>query len=276
MKKVFSLVFSLVLAFSLAPVVFAHPGGTDSSGGHTDRLTGGYHYHHGYSAHQHEDLDGDGDLDCPYDYDDKTGQNSGSTYRSSYSSSTPAPTYTPRPLPTATPVPNEKVEAPSFSDVLKGLLLGFSPFVGVFIIVQIVKSKKARKRKTLEDAECKRKEHEQWLAEKAEYTKQFGGKPLLELAGAPSGCFVADDGLPAAPGTERWGYGYTFYVTYSGKAFHNSSCRYGQGCIPENAYNLSRWSDKHPCCYCRPKLPDLSWYQEYLRIKAIKEKYQID
>lgn len=100
MKKVFSLFFSLVLAFSLAAVAFAHTGGTDSSGGHRDRSTGSYHYHHGYSAHQHKDLDGDGDLDCPYDFVDKSGQNSGSTYRSSYSTSF----YSPDP----TPIPKEK------------------------------------------------------------------------------------------------------------------------------------------------------------------------
>lgn len=31
----------------------AHSGRTDSSGGHNNRKTGGYHYHHGCSAHSH-------------------------------------------------------------------------------------------------------------------------------------------------------------------------------------------------------------------------------
>ena len=64
---------ALALCLSLSVVASAHPGRTDSDGGHTDHSTGEYHYHHGYPAHQHRDLDGDGDLDCPYSFDDKTG-----------------------------------------------------------------------------------------------------------------------------------------------------------------------------------------------------------
>jgi hypothetical protein len=60
-------------------VVTAHPGRTDSRGGHYDRSTGEYHYHHGYSAHQHYDIDGDGKKDCPYDFDDKTNHSSNSS-----------------------------------------------------------------------------------------------------------------------------------------------------------------------------------------------------
>lgn len=68
---------SFILILALAVPILAHPGGTDSSGGHEDRSTGEYHYHHGHGPHQHEDLDGDGILDCPYDFEDLTGENSG-------------------------------------------------------------------------------------------------------------------------------------------------------------------------------------------------------
>lgn len=76
--RLLKLLVVLVLCLSLAVTVFAHPGKTDSNGGHTDHSTGEYHYHHGYSAHQHYDQDGDGDLDCPYNFSDQTGPNSGS------------------------------------------------------------------------------------------------------------------------------------------------------------------------------------------------------
>lgn len=66
------LAFVVVLCLNLSIVAFAHPGGTDSDGGHTNSGTGEYHYHHGYSAHQHYDMDGDGDWDCPYLFVDKT------------------------------------------------------------------------------------------------------------------------------------------------------------------------------------------------------------
>lgn len=74
MKK--KIILLLLCVFSLATIVYAHPGMTDDDGGHTDGSTGEYHYHHGYPAHEHYDMDGDGDIDCPYDFDDQTGMNS--------------------------------------------------------------------------------------------------------------------------------------------------------------------------------------------------------
>lgn len=71
--------FAIALCLILPVVVFAHPGRTDSSGGHYDRSTGEYHYHHGYPAHEHSDMDGDGILDCPYLFEDKTGSSSRET-----------------------------------------------------------------------------------------------------------------------------------------------------------------------------------------------------
>lgn len=75
--RLLKLLIVIAICLSLSVVAFAHPGRTDSNGGHTDHSTGEYHYHHGYPAHQHSDLDGDGDLDCPYLFDDKTGTSSG-------------------------------------------------------------------------------------------------------------------------------------------------------------------------------------------------------
>lgn len=81
--RLLKLLLALALCLILSVSVFAHPGGTDSSGGHYRGNTGEYHYHHGYPAHQHYDKDGDGILDCPYDFDDKTGSSSGSNKSSS-------------------------------------------------------------------------------------------------------------------------------------------------------------------------------------------------
>lgn len=62
----------LLIAVFCCPSVYAHPGKTDSDGGHFDSNTGEYHYHHGYPAHEHRDIDGDGILDCPYAFIDNT------------------------------------------------------------------------------------------------------------------------------------------------------------------------------------------------------------
>ena len=71
MKRFLALFLCFLL---LVPVVaFAHPGNTDSRGGHFDRDTGEYHFHHGYPAHQHRNGQ------CPYDHDDRTGERSGSS-----------------------------------------------------------------------------------------------------------------------------------------------------------------------------------------------------
>lgn len=76
MRKMLLAFFCAVILSALMLPAYAHPGGTDSKGGHRDRSTGEYHYHHGYSAHDHTDMDGDGDLDCPYDFEDKTNHRS--------------------------------------------------------------------------------------------------------------------------------------------------------------------------------------------------------
>lgn len=61
MKKLSFIVVLFFLIISCSTTLYAHPGGTDSNGGHYNRSTGEYHYHHGYSAHQHP-----GGV-CPYD-----------------------------------------------------------------------------------------------------------------------------------------------------------------------------------------------------------------
>lgn len=71
MKKLqpFIAVFLSALVM-LSVASFAHPGRTDSKGGHHDGSS--YHYHHGYPPHQH--ING-----CPYDFDDQTRHGSSSS-----------------------------------------------------------------------------------------------------------------------------------------------------------------------------------------------------
>lgn len=62
-KCIAALVCTLLCCLLLPLTVFAHPGRTDSQGGHYDHQNGGYHYHHGYPAHDHP-----GGV-CPYETD---------------------------------------------------------------------------------------------------------------------------------------------------------------------------------------------------------------
>lgn len=83
MKQLFAIILCYAL-LSIFPIsTSAHPGRTDSSGGHTNNSTGEYHYHHGYSEHDHYDMDGDGDADCPYDFNNRNSSNIKSTSGSS-------------------------------------------------------------------------------------------------------------------------------------------------------------------------------------------------
>lgn len=75
-KSAIIILAAICLFCCFAVTAHAHPGRTDSQGGHYDQGTGEYHYHHGYPAHDHYDMDGDGTLDCPYNFEDKTGDNS--------------------------------------------------------------------------------------------------------------------------------------------------------------------------------------------------------
>ena len=58
MKK---LLLFLLLILLIDINVYAHPGRTDSNGGHHDYSADEYHYHHGHEAHQHPNGQ------CPYD-----------------------------------------------------------------------------------------------------------------------------------------------------------------------------------------------------------------
>lgn len=85
-RKKFLLCIAIILLSSFTHVS-AHPGRTDSNGGHYNHATGEYHYHHGYPEHQHKNGI------CPYKFDDRTNHNSGSSSSSSSSSSTKERTH---------------------------------------------------------------------------------------------------------------------------------------------------------------------------------------
>ena len=80
MKKVFKISLILmsivIIILGSCVAVFAHPGKTDSNGGHFDRSTGEY----GYPAHQHENGT------CPYDFDNNEKSTESHNYGYDYES----------------------------------------------------------------------------------------------------------------------------------------------------------------------------------------------
>lgn len=120
MKNRFILACLIILCL-VASSSTAHPGRTDSQGGHTNRSTGEYHFHHGYPEHQHTNGV------CPYDYHDNTDR-SGNSSKGNSSRNTKPKTEVSKPA-VKEPIPVvERVEkepsSPTTKEVLQKIFLG--------------------------------------------------------------------------------------------------------------------------------------------------------
>ena len=139
MKKILSLMSVLLLLILSAFTVLAHPGRTDSNGGHYNRSTGEYHYHHGYSAHQHPNGV------CPYKSDDKTGSSSSSSnsttnYYSSLKTTSPYRSY-------SSPKANDKNE-----DIYGYLFLATVIIIIILIVYIVFLRKKSKSQPIKQDS----------------------------------------------------------------------------------------------------------------------------
>lgn len=124
-KKILLLLTPIVFVFLLSLSAFAHPGRTDSQGGHRDSSTGTYHFHHGYPAHQHTNGV------CPYDHDDKTDKSS-SPIKSSNSQEEDN-TYS-----TIPSTSNSSSDSKTFKDVLPILIIIFLCGGWMFLLIPII------------------------------------------------------------------------------------------------------------------------------------------
>lgn len=241
-KSTIILLVAICLFYCLAITVYAHPGRTDSQGGHYDQGTGEYHYHHGYPAHDHYDMDGDGALDCPYNFEDKTGNNSAgiSDNNSGYEN------YT-HPIqedmgenggnrkPSGTQALTEKGIAKM--EIWKVCIL-ILVFLGIIAIMYIIIRNQIRdkERQKVRYEEKIEKDHAKFCEDlgeiNAEMIRKHGTFYLYNLCNTPRGDYIGSDDLPTSQFTYnfKWGEKYTFYLggnaTYNSK-YHGSTCRYG-------------------------------------------------
>lgn len=257
---------TVCLILSFFSPASAHPGGTDEYGGHYNRSTGTYHFHHGYPAHQHT-----GGV-CPYDFDDQTGEQSGSS-----SSSAPSETIS-RPDPSQNPSSSSTSSASSASSSSQDwtkifLILLFPPVTYALICVLrfLFLPLSARRRK---NREIKQRQQQDDLR-RQKLLAQYEGKRLSQLVPPPgSGDHIGSDGLPCGLGSEKWGKGYTVYLTSSkSKVYHKvpfCSASYGY------PVNLAKTGCRCPCSKCfRSPPPDLTWYEKQREIIHICNLYQI-
>lgn len=279
------LVVFLICYLSLA--VYAHPGRTDSQGGHYDQGTGEYHYHHGYPAHDHYDMDGDGILDCPYDFEDRTGDNSGdNSIRETLSQPKREDTenYEEGWNPTISQILPERGAA--IMEIWKVCVL-IAVFCIVFMIMsfiirdQIIKKQKQKVRYE-KDIQQERAMFGKYMEDmNAELIKKYGISYLYNFCDTPPGDYVGSDGLPTSQLTYnfKWGVRYTFYLggnsTYNRK-YHRPFCRYANSDFPINALSIKHSCNHYtPCSICHPSLPDTEWVNTFLRYKKFFTTYNV-
>ena len=255
----------LLCAMMFISVVAAHPGDTDSQGGHYVQDTGEYHYHHGYPAHDHKDIDGDGDIDCPYDFDDQTGRNSGTSSGNKYTS------------PGSSTQDNDSFSA--FLLIALPFFLGFAS--GYFTKRNSAKKEIARIEKyhalRVDDLSSRIEEKSRQaekLATDVEALRAFSLDEHhrfnalwtlhLRMKQAPSGMYFAPDGLPVflekAP-RKRYGE-FTVYYNARSRIYHtNPKCSPSVSLSERHIFELI--GSSKPCKKCvrsilPEKIPD--WY----------------
>ena len=282
MKKVVN-VFLITLL--MPGIVFAHSGGTDASGGH-DSPTG-YHYHHGYSAHQHTDGV------CPYDFNDATEHQYGLSYSSASENSFSS--Y-------SEGYDNGKmVGIKNAKDKYIPYIIGAAAVPSVIGIGIITKMKRtAHKRKesisqlTLQEKECQKRIEK--LTLEAELLKKANSESYQELIHKiqegllkrhgrtidgdttfdyliPEGVVINKMGLPEEEYADKvQGDKYYVFASFSSHICHRRTCYHAK-----SGYRIHILiaKDKYRACtICKPTLPDLNWYYEYLSLHQSRQNYE--
>lgn len=247
-------IFLLLLFACMIVSVSAHPGKTDSSGGHTDLSTGEYHYHHGYPAHQHTDGF------CPYAFDDQTDHSSGSS-----SSSSDTNPYRDKGSSHTTQVSSSTSKSSKKADVKPSPspqpenTFDWRPLlwtaIAVLALVMLYKlASFLKKRRT--------------------YKQQYADFSARELAHVPENVYFDEHDLPHTRGTLYYSEQMDEFIVYCsphGKAYHR------KGCHPAATQetNLAVLPPQlTPCQRCNPP-PHPVWYGKYIEILKIKRKYHI-
>jgi len=288
MRK-FQFLVGLIILLSI-PQVYAHSGRTDSAGGHHVGGTSEYHYHHGMPPHDH-----DGNK-CPYDYiilegleDNKVNigdtatlstfcniySGAGTVYYKSSDSTVasvqgdivtfnePGKATITATCKWCTDSTDIKVKDPKITLYMWCGFGGIS-LSGIFAYLYVIKKRKKEKEKIFKE-------------EKAYYSNLYGGISINELANVPSNIKFGNDKLPISIDESgfRWGITFTVFVTKYGTCYHKKLRCCGSQ-YPEHLFSMiNRKTGCSKCArYNNIEIPQ--WYNEYLKIKSIKDKYNIN
>lgn len=299
LKKSILIIFAALFVTLPFVSAFAHPGRLDSNGGHWNHSTGEYHYHDGNSAGKSGSKNND---DISFSLFEKLSVSYGwgawdivhfiltfiiiGAYFYVFSNDLKSKELT----------SIISLVINSLVLIVFSLSLGFSNasgetfintcvfgFVGttigsiflLIVILQVVEKINDFIRWESEEKKQKAEEERKFQEEKNLMIKTYAGKPISDFVNIPNDSEIGEDNLPREKGSQKyWGDKYTFFVSLSGNKYHKSSCRYASFANPINAYKLSEY--RSPCSFCNPRIPDMEWVDEYLKIKRIKEKYGIN
>ena len=282
MKKVANVFLIMLL---MPSIVFAHSGGTDASGGHNSPT--GYHYHHGYSAHQHTDGI------CPYEFNDATEHQYGSSYSSASKNSFSSyfEGY-------------DKGKVAGFEnakDEYIPYIVGAAAVPSVIGIGIISKMKRmAYKRKESisqlisQEAECQNRikkltseakmleransERYQALIHKIQeaplkkYGRTIDGDTTFDYL-IPEGVVINKMGLPEEEYADKvQGDKYYVFASFSSNICHRKTCYHAKSGY--RTHVLIAKDKYRACTICKPTLPDLNWYYEYLSLHQSRQNYE--
>lgn len=300
MKRILALFLCAIFVLACSLTVYAHPGRTDSNGGHWNRSTGEYHYHHGYSEHDHYDMDGDGDADCPYNFVDKTTTNSGNTSTNVKSSKTGQNATTG----SAKTVQKQGIDM----EQIKGYLI--SCVIGL-IIGFIIKGRSARKeiaalserkQNEINKLDSKLKTMREWiraevlqrqkrtldeeLQKRRELVAQYPPTAKVNFRdphpfslfesfnnekdpfSLPPGVYIEDNAfLSLGVKSDFYPYGnYTVFIRPGAEVYHTSQSCHGHNFLqPENIMRVLE--TRRPCAFCGHGMPQTNrlpkWYVNF-------------
>ena len=265
-RKFVSIIISLIMIIGTVNTI-AHPGRTDSNGGHWDRKNGTYHFHDGSSAGK---------------------SSSGSSSHSEYVPFTP-PYDPPTENPYRQKKDDEKEDEPFYITLLKGLGIYLS-YWGICVLIfagipaligGAINGFKYLLNKPLANFKIyafdktldKYIEYKHKVAEMRKELLIMRYKVKKQMAERFE---VGDDGLPKEWAAHKWGRSFTLFKTRNGTKFHTEP-----GCssadIAINIWECLQKRDfkQHLCRKCASFYtpPNLEWYKQYLEWKDKANDY---
>lgn len=253
LRKTLPLIGIILILFS--SVCFSHPGRTDENGGHWDRKEGTYHFHTG-------------------EYKGKS--SSGGSSESEYIPFTPP--YDP---PTENPYwnnyeesTNENNDEDNKKEIILFAIIFYSSLFFIFFLIDFICSYFDKAKTDIEKFSnlfCELNNYTKELLQKEKQCKTYSEISI------PFIYDIGKDNLPREKNCgDYWGKTFTLYKARNGTKFHvKFNCCNAN--IPVNIYQCKKYYQASAMCKkCAEKyvVPDMSWYEDYLKYEKLKAECQ--